>query len=211
MSNRTLGRARLRRGRGYTLVELMMAIALFTVAVLGIVSMQKVASVSNGHAKNLAIAQRIAQSWAAQLQMDSTSWVSTFDASGVLTEPTNVWTRPAYVVGRVGAAFDNTGAALSDSAADLSRARFCTHMRLSWLYGANTGVSGNRVVRAEIRVFWLRDGHGASIDGVAPAVPPTDGLCGANQDAAKVAAIGQAVGSYSFVYQTVGVRQHFQI
>ena len=49
---------------GYTMVELMMALALLTVGVLGIVSLQRVTVVSNGHAKRLATAQRIAQTWA---------------------------------------------------------------------------------------------------------------------------------------------------
>ena len=93
-----------RRRDGYTLVELMMAIALFTVAVLGIISMQKITVVSNAHAKNLAIAQRIAQTWATQLQMDSSSWVTTFDAQGVLQQPSEAWIRPAFVTGRIGGA-----------------------------------------------------------------------------------------------------------
>lgn len=203
---------RRRGGRqdGYTLVELMMAIALFTVAVLGIISMQKITVVSNAHAKNLAIAQRIAQTWAAQLQMDSTSWVTTFDAGGVLQQPSQAWFRPAFVTGRVGGAFDNLGNPLSDSSADLAQARFCTHLRTSWLYGNGVGVGGNGVIRAEIRVFWLREGHGSSIDGFAPSSAPADGLCGL-QNANDVRAIGQATGSYSFVYQTVGIRQHSQI
>lgn len=198
------------RRDGYTLVELMMAIALFTVAVLGIISMQKITVVSNAHAKNLAIAQRIAQTWAAQLQMDSTSWVTNFDANGVLQQPSQAWVRPAFVAGRVGGAFDNLGNPLSDSSADLAQARFCTHLRTSWLYGDNIGVSGNRVIRAEIRVFWLREGHGSSIDGLAPSSEPGDGLC-ALHDADDVRTIGQATGNYSFVYQTVGIRQHSQI
>ncbi len=206
---RPLRRQRAAAARGYTLVELMMAIALFTVAVLGIVSLQRLTVVSNGHSKNLAIAQRIAQTWAAQLQMDSTSWGSTYDSAGILSDPSGAWTRPPYVAGRVGGAFDNVGNPLTDEASSLARARFCTHVRLSWLYGANTGVSGNRVMRAEIRVFWLRDGHGP--DGITPAVGAANGLCASNQDAAQIAAIGQAVGSYGFVYQTVAVRQHFQI
>ena len=44
-------RARFRhsRQRGYTLVELMMALALFVVAVLGIIAMQKITAATNGH------------------------------------------------------------------------------------------------------------------------------------------------------------------
>jgi prepilin-type N-terminal cleavage/methylation domain-containing protein len=187
---------RRRRNAGYTMVELMMSLALFTVGILGVISMQKISIVSNAHAKNLAIAQRIAQTWSSQLQMDSTAWRTAFDGSGVLVAPTAVWERRLHKAGRVGAAFDALGKPLSES--ELANARFCVHTRFSWLYNSTT-VANNGVVRAEIRVFWLRDGQ--------PVLQPSKGLCGA-QDASEVTAIGQAVNNYHFLYQTVGIRQH---
>lgn len=193
--------ARRRRLRaGYTMVELMMSLALFTVGVLGVISLQKVTIVSNAHAKNLAIAQRIAQTWSSQLEMDSSAWRTTFEASGVLTAPTDTWTRPDYKTGRVGAAFDALGNPLTD--VNAAGARFCVHTRLTWLYN-NPSIANNGVIRAEIRVFWLRDGQ--------PVLNPiANGLCGA-QDATQVKAIGQAVNNYHFVYQTVGLRQQARI
>jgi hypothetical protein len=74
--------------------------------------------------------------------------------------------------------------------------------RLSWLYN-NTGIAGNGVVRAEIRVYWLREGQSV--------LTPADGLCAANPDVATMNAIGQATTRYHFIYQTVGIRQRFQI
>src|SRR5262245_49480075 len=94
MTRRT--RARRRAGRGYTLVELMMALALFTVAILGIISLQKLMAVSNGHARNLAIAQRIAQAWAGQLQMDATRWRSDRSTTVWLGTANGAWRRYAY-------------------------------------------------------------------------------------------------------------------
>ena len=194
-----LSARRRRQSAGYTMVELMMSLALFTVGVLGVISMQKITIVSNAHAKNLAVAQRIMQTWASQLQMDSSAWRTTFDSSGVLATPSGVWERPTYKTGRVGAAFDALGSPLNESS--LGQARFCVHTRLSWLYNS-AGVSNNGVVRAEIRVFWQRDGQ-AVLD-------PTKGLCG-TQDADQVKAIGQAVTNYHFIYQTVAIRQRAQI
>ena len=201
------------RGRraGYTLVELMMALALFTVAVLGIVSLQKITVVSNSHAKNLAIAQRIAQSWSNQLQMDASNWRTSLDPNGVLKSPDSTWRRPNFVTGRLGGAFDALGNPLSDASAALvkQQARFCTHVRFSYLYGPNLGASGNEVVRAEIRVFWQRDGQGQTIDGIGPTEDYVAlGLCPQNQ---VVGPISQAVGSYHFVYQTVALRQNSRI
>jgi prepilin-type N-terminal cleavage/methylation domain-containing protein len=187
-----------RRQRGYTLVELMMALALFTVAVLGIIAMQKITVTSNAHAKNVAMAQRIAQSWAGQLEMDGTEWRTAAFGSGWLNAD-NVWRRPAYIAARsFGGAFDALGNPLADG--DVARAHFCTHVRMASLYPAG---SGNGMLRAEIRVFWLRDDE-APLDSNLS-------MCAVVQTDSQVVDIGLATDRYRFVYQTVGVRQHPQI
>lgn len=196
------------RQAGYTMVELMMALALLTVGILGIVSLQRVAVVSNGHAKNLAIAQRIAQSWATQLQLDSNAWRTNGTLPGVITTPNGEWLRPKFVTGRIGGAFDRLGTPLDDdNAAD---APFCAHVRLSSLYD-NTSVSGNGLIRAEIRVFWRRDGHGADIDGVGNEWLKSEGICSSTQDGDLIKTIGNDTAAFHFLYQTVGIRQHSQI
>lgn len=199
MSKLRLPGSRARR-RGYTLVELMMALALLAVAVVGIISMQKITVTSNAHAKNLAMAQRIAQAWAGQLELDATTWQTSL---GGFLNSNAVWQRPDYIDSRnFGAAFDALGNPLSDSAADLDRARFCSHVRLSWLYPNTMNTGGNGVLRAEIRVFWQRPGESTVADAA---------FCGKPQDTARIGLIGQASDLYHFVYQTVGVRQHSQI
>jgi prepilin-type N-terminal cleavage/methylation domain-containing protein len=185
--------------RGYTLVELMMALALFAIAVLGIISMQKITVTSNAHAKNVAMAERIAQAWAGQLEMEATTWGTTMPSGWLNAD--NVWQRPAYIAAReFGGAFDALGNALPNDS--LASAAFCTHVRMAWLYPNTMMVGGNAMLRAEIRVFWLRD-NAAPLDATA--------LCSATQTAAQANEIGLATGLYSFVYQTVGVRQHPQI
>lgn len=185
---------------GYTFVELMMALALLAVAVIGIISLQKIVIVSNAHAKNVAIAQRIAQAWAGQLEMDGTEWRTVF-GSGWLNDA-NVWQRPPYIADRqFGGAFDALGNPLKDN--ELSRAAFCSHVRMAWLFPANMGTAGNGMLRAEIRVFWLKDGE-VPLDSTAT-------ICSASQTATQARSIGLATERYRFVYQTVGVRQHSQI
>ncbi len=196
-----MSRARRLKQRGYTLIELMMALALFSVAVLGIIAMQKIVVMSNQHARNLATAQRIAQSWAGQLQMDSTQW-RIGNPSGFLN--TNAtWDRPAYnAARRFGAAFDALGNPLTDS--QLTRARFCTHVRLSWMYRDTLGATGNGMLRAEIRVFWQKEGETALVTDSNGSMCPT-------MTPEQSRAVGLRTDLYSFIYQTVGVRQHFQI
>jgi hypothetical protein len=75
---------------------------------------------------------------------------------------------------------------------------------MSWLYPNTLGVGGNGMLRAEIRVFWQRDG-------VAPLGNPADNWCAATQTSADAVSIGLSPDHYYFVYQTVGVRQHSQI
>jgi type IV pilus assembly protein PilV len=191
------------RSRGYTLVELMMALALFAVAVLGIISMQRITVISNAHAKNVALAERIAQGWAGQLEMDASAWNTSAFPGGFLNSA-GTWQRPTYVTARsFGAAFDALGNPLSDNAADTAKAAFCTHVRMSWLYPTTLGIAGNGMLRAEIRVYWPRDGE-------TPLNPATP-FCSPSQTTVQARDIGLATGPYQFVYQTVGVRQHFQI
>jgi prepilin-type N-terminal cleavage/methylation domain-containing protein len=193
-------RSRARRARrGYTMVELMMAIALLSVSVLGIISLQKVTVVTNTHAKNLAMAQRIAQAVAGQFQLESTQWVTDLPSGGYLNA-NNAWERPLYNTNRgFGGAFDALGNPLPEDS--LANARFCAHVRQSWLYPTTMSVGGNAMLRAEIRVFWLRDG-------AQPA--DKDTMCKAHTND-QASTIGLATDQYHFVYQTVGVRQHPRI
>ena len=203
MSRNQIRRPRARR-RGYTLIELMMALALFAVAVLGIISMQKITAASNAHSKNVAIAQQIARAWAGQLEMDASAWRTAGAFGGGWLNDANAWQRPGYIATRgFGGAFDALGNPLTD--ANSGNAQFCTHVRMTWLYPTTMGTGGNGVLRAEIRVFWLRS------DGPGPAGAAGTAFCATGQDATLVSSIGQATDRYHFVYQTVGVRQHSQI
>ncbi len=193
-------RRRSRAQRGYTLVELMTALVLFMVSMLGIISLQRLLVTTNAHAKNLATAERIARSWGAHLQLDATQWNTSM---GGWLNDAKTWQRPGYDATRgFGAAFDALGNPLSDSDADKSNARYCTHVRMTPLYSSGAGVTGNDVLRAEIRVFWLREGEATFGN--------ADSVCG-DQNGDVPRQIGNAVDRYQFVYQTVALRRHFQI
>jgi len=190
--------------RGYTAVELLMAISIFAIGVSGIIAMQKVTVGANAHAKNLTIATHIAQGWLDQLATDAAAWnhPSPGTATSDIGDTTwltlaqgnaNQWLRPAYDVTRnFGAGFDAQGNPVSD--ANSANAVFCAHIRLSWLYPQT---AGNGLLRTEVRVFWLRSGQGGTVNG-----QPT---CDPNTAAALIENAGLR---YHFVHQTSAVKQN---
>ncbi|MCA9592789.1 MAG: prepilin-type N-terminal cleavage/methylation domain-containing protein [Myxococcales bacterium] len=194
--------------RGYTVVELLMAVTIFAIGVTGIIAMQKVTVSANQHAKELAIATHVAQAWQEQLTADAAAWnhpspkksAEDLDETRWLVNAvgnTGVWFRPTYVPElKFGPAFDALGRPIENQN-DLAQARYCTHIRLSWLYPDN---AGNGLLRAEVRVFWLRDGGGGTVNNATVCDPTTD-----------PAVIEAATDRYHFVYQTTAIKQNTAI
>ncbi|MEP7052687.1 MAG: type II secretion system protein [Pseudomonadota bacterium] len=192
-----------RTQRGYTAVELMMAISIFGVGVAGIISMEKVTAVSNAHAKNLAIASHIAEAWLDNLANEGTQWnhPTTGDLLSDLNNDT-IWLRqvsttqdaaanwflPLYSGAlNFGPAFDALGNPVN-VALNPGAVAFCSHLRLSYLY--QPGADGNGLIRAEVRVFWLRDGQTFAGDFCAAgAVPNINGNATAFHFVQKISAI----------------------
>jgi len=195
-----------RRQRGYTSVELMMAIGIFGIGVTGIIAMQKVTAVSNQHAKNLSIATHIAESWLDMLATDAVVWNhpsagnsvpdigQTIWLQSVKTNANTVndWILPPYSnVLSFGPAFDALGNPIDPATAADGSVAFCSHLRLSWLYQPT--VSGNGLIRAEVRVFWLRDGQGFA-----------QNMC----SNAQVANVGGATQTFHFVQKITAIREN---
>lgn len=154
-----------RRVRGYTVVELMMAMAVMTIGLGGIIAMQKVTVSSNMNAKNVAIATHIAQGFLDELAAEShawtqndnfmnTVWLSKVGPQGTSPE----WFAPTYsAVRAMGQGFDALGNPVVDDNLT-SDALFCVHARLTWLNGQNVGKRGGGAIRTEVRVYWRREG-----------------------------------------------------
>lgn len=151
-------RRRARALRAYTLVEVLMALAVLAIGVAGVIAMQGVTAAANRHAKNLAAATHIAQSWLDMLATESSLWTE----SGSLTRTTwlaqganlNGWFRPQYNAAlNFGAAFDALGNPVPtlDEARD---AQYCVDLRFTTL---SDGAFGAGLLRAEVRVYWRRD------------------------------------------------------
>lgn len=193
--------------RGYTVVELMMSLAILTIGVTGVIAMQKVTVTSNQHAKNLAIATQVAQAWMDQLRTDAVEWNHPSASLGTddrdndtvwlhdATVDANAWVRPAWdAAHQFGPGFDAQGRPL-DTTNGFDGVRFCTHIRLTWLYRPQGSMTGNGLIRSEVRVFWLREGQ---------SPPGTQSFCAETQPNT----LGSETSRYHFVYNVSAVRQN---
>ena len=154
--------------RGYTVIEVMIAIALLGIASSGIIALQKVTAIGNLRAKSLSTADQIARTWIERLHGDATAWnYPSPSAPGVVSNinqtvwlanantNANAWFRPAENP-RGTAAFDVLGNDIPD--ANAANAAYCANVRLAWLYP-------NTLIRADVRVFWLREGGAGPVGG----------------------------------------------
>lgn len=160
--------------RGYSAIEVMIAMSLLAIASTGVFALQKVTFTGNASAKNMAVANQVARTWVERLRADSAAWnypsaahpevvCSGSSTAGCIggtawlkgVSSPNVWAKPLSDALRGGAAFDALGNDVSASGAPTT---YCTHLRLSWLYP-------NQLLRAEVRVFWLKNGGDGPLGG----------------------------------------------
>jgi hypothetical protein len=183
--------------RAYTVVELMMSLAVFATGVTGIIAMQRATVTSNQMAKNMTLANAIAQSWLTRLEADATLWRNNLTGTVWLQSVdvanlNNAWQLPAYDAALAfGPEFDALGAPVA------ANGEFCAQIRLTWLYRDQNGggIRGNGVIRSEVRVFWPRSGQ------TRIAADCTDGT------AATITAVSAATNTYHFVVHAGAVRQ----
>lgn len=168
-----------RRDRGYTVVEVMMALVVLTLGAVGVIAMQRAVMMGNTNARNLATANAIAQTWVERLRTDAQSWNDQGGTPDIGTEtgwlkdastspPTNGsnWIAAPTVV-NFGA---NTPAGSNEAdimGADLLKAAdkakfstaYCTQYRLTRFSNSpTTGALATyyKIVRIEVRVIWDR-------------------------------------------------------
>jgi type IV pilus assembly protein PilV len=189
--------------RGYTVIEVMIALTLLAVGASGVIAMQKVTAIANRDAKTLVVANQVARTWMERLRADATQWnhpspidpASDLNDTRWLKNVNGIWFRPTDdVVGSPSA--DALGNDVRDT--DLASAIFCTNVRLTWLYGSAAASNPPFLMRAEVRVYWLRAGGGGNVEAGKT-------ICDAGVDITKV---GAAVDRYHFVYLTSAIAQN---
>jgi prepilin-type N-terminal cleavage/methylation domain-containing protein len=208
-----------RRQRGFTLIEVMMALTILTIGILGIISMQKSAVVTNNDAQQFTVATQLARTWLDRLNRDATKWnhpsvqQSTSDLAddtlwlkavddGALNYPK--WFIPAGVNWLTtglseSPAFDRSGndVPYTDSAALIANTVYCTNVRLRWIYPS-------QLIRAEVRVYWRKRnvsaGYGTVIGNFAGQMCPA-----ASSSSAVSAALGQDSTDFRWVYAVTSI------
>ena len=152
--------------RGYTVMEVMMSLAILGVGASGVMAMQKATLLANTSAKNLATASFIAESWMERLRVDALQWnepqglpTDIGDTAWLKTATANpLWQIPTTVLPVGGSAADVTGAdALATDPVPVAASAFCTQLRLTQ-FDPNTLPGYRKLIRAEVRVLWARSG-----------------------------------------------------
>jgi prepilin-type N-terminal cleavage/methylation domain-containing protein len=165
---KTLMRSRKAPSRGYTVMEVMMSLAILGIGASGVVAVQKATLLANTNAKNLATASFIAQSWMERLRVDALQW-NDYNSVPDLVSDTRwlgvasnnpLWVTPATVMPVGGPDADVSGGDkfLSDPGPPFSAAAFCTQLRLT-LFDPATLPTYRKLIRAEVRVVWARSNH----------------------------------------------------
>lgn len=142
--------------RGYTMIEVMMALGLLAVGATGVIAMEKAAVLGNASARSIATATALAERWIERLRADSMLWNNTAPISDigetrwlktVLLTP-GIWTLPAIMPGEASPYADSLGADII-LANDNSSIGYCTHI----MYRQITP----KMINATVRVTWRRN------------------------------------------------------
>jgi type II secretory pathway pseudopilin PulG len=188
--------------RGYTIVEVLLAMTVLIIGAAGVMSMQKASMQGNLDARKTDIATNIGRMWLERIEKDSMNWTTLANLSnaqllaGAGTTVGNWFLPTAYLSPTGGNAsmspgFDILGRDIA-SASAVKNAFFCVHLRETWL-SQNTVTPTNSLMRVELRVVWPR---GIALDTYAPP------LC----DATTAATANPDPRLYSTLYLVTAVR-----
>ena len=172
--------------RGYTAVEVLMAMTVMAIGGAAVITMQKTSVTANLDARKADVANAIARTWVERLQRDAMAWTlpgpagngnnigNTAIIGTIFTNNNaNKWFLPATNAVTLSPAFDILGRDVA-----LADADFCVNVRLNWL--TQTAVPpGGDLIRADVRVIWpvgiVNSSPGFCNTGLAAADDPNSG------------------------------------
>jgi prepilin-type N-terminal cleavage/methylation domain-containing protein len=200
--------ARAARGRlvarGYTVIEVLMAMTVMSIGVGAVISMLKTSVTGNLDARRMDVANSIARTWIERLQRDAMQWTQpgpSFPAGNNLatalvlaygTANAGTWFAPtqysAAAKGSLSPGFDILGRDV-DLAGTIAPF-FCVNVRMTWLPQVG---QAQDLVRADVRVLWPR----SIVDG-----PPSAGIC----DSSVAQANRPSTTTYHSIYATTAIK-----
>ena len=199
------------RQAGFTLLEVMMALTVLAIGMLGVVALQASTIGATQDANSFAIANSVARTWVQRLQRDAQRWnhPSVIKTSsdigdtvwlknvGAYSKPT--WFRPdpgTTLESKVSPAFDRMGndVMIDDKPGMLNDAIYCTNIRLRQLYPD--------MMKAEVRVFWKKRRMGDYARYSAYGM--SDGIC-TIVDPDAIAKVGADDTNFHWTYSVTGI------
>jgi prepilin-type N-terminal cleavage/methylation domain-containing protein len=212
--------------RGYTAIEVLMAMTVMAISGVAVMTMQKTSVTANLDARRTDVANEIARTWVERLQRDSMQWTlpspqnpagDNLASAPILAQgigAAGAWILPTQEMAQshgaqtMSPAFDLLGRDLPlDS---FGSADFCVNVRLRWLAPAPT-TSGGDLIRADVRVIWpigIFNSFNATAGGFCNAQTAAD--TDPNTDSAIVRASGGDPGSPALhaIYLTTTIRKN---
>jgi prepilin-type N-terminal cleavage/methylation domain-containing protein len=155
-----------RSTRGYTAIEVLIAMTVMAIGAAAVMSMQKASVQGNADARKTDVANSIARMWVERVERDATQWTQPNSANvlannlgtatTLLTNLDNGWFLPTAPA-PMSYAYDILGRDLQGN--DVGNAVFCVNMRLKTLVtgvAVQGGAAVPQLIRADVRVLWLR-------------------------------------------------------
>lgn len=187
--------------KGFTAIEVMLALTVFTIGATGVISMQRTAIKANLDARRQDQANALAREWMDRLRRDSAMWTlpntanpsSNIDKALLLNNTVDgTWHLPARAGDiEVSAAADVLGVDQADYSPANPSVLFCTHIRL-------TSLVTDELIKAEVRVFWTR-----GVD-----TTPAAGFCIDSLTAIGDPPTAANAANYHFVYAVSAIRRN---
>lgn len=169
-----------RRKRGFTIIEVVVAMGVMVVGVMAVVSLQTHTVKVNSLARQMSTANQIAQTWLERMKQDAHRWNQPGDPLGTPTPiqalAQTQWLQAVNAVpGRFqtvpvsassSGAFDFQGNEIVLGAAGAPF--FCVGFKPAWVYIGHA-------IRIDVRVFWPRERAAAVVDCVDTDAPLNPG------------------------------------
>jgi prepilin-type N-terminal cleavage/methylation domain-containing protein len=198
--------------RGYTAIEVLIAMTVMAIGAAAVMTMQKASIQGNLDARRLDVANGIARMWEERLQADATAWTQPNGNAPTVTNlsahngaliadgigKAGQWFLPGdYMTNTVPESymFDILGRDLKSG--NSANAIFCVAVRMTILVPGTVALAP-ALLRADVRVLWLRD-LGSNPSGGAA-------FCAANGDAVSSTPPAPDPATYHALYVTTALK-----